>query len=316
MATSGQVIFNMSAGDIVRSAFRKLGVNPAEQALQAFELQDGITALNLLITKIQAKNPHLWATTEGVVFLNLDQSVYALGPAGDNATLSTDFLADEINLAASSGATSLTLKTTVGMLANDYIGIQINNNLRQWARIVSVTSATTLTIDTPLVDDVAVGNSVFTYTKKLNRPLRVLDSRRKTFGQPDEIALTQFSRQQYFDQVNKDQNGIPISWYYSPQLDNGLLYIWQPTSTVNQYLRFTFYTPLEIIVNAANTLYFPSEWQLGFIWALSDLLAPDYNIPAEKKAEIKEEAKLFMQEVEEFDEEMTSINVMPDYTRY
>lgn len=312
MATSGTVLFNMSAGDLVRSAFSKIGVKAAEQELQPFEMQDGLIVLNLLIKSWQAYNAHLWATTEGVVFLNLHQAKYFLGPGGDNATLTTDFISTTLTADAAAAATTLTVESTVGMSVNDFIGVQLSNNVRQWSTVVSISSLTQLTIADPLASATQSSNSIFTYTDKLVRPLRLLAARRKYFDQPSEIDMQEYSEQQYFAQVNKNQNGIPNAYYYKPTLNNGELYIWQPTSSVDQYVLFTFYSPLQDVGTQANTVYFPQEWLQGIIYNIAMLLCEDYNVPASKEEMVTKKAVAFFENVIQFDEEMTSLNIQPD----
>src|SRR6185312_12801509 len=85
MATSGTTTYNRTAGEIVTAAFKKLGVQPAEQPLQAFELRDGLETLNMMIKAFQVPGLHLWTETEAVLFLNPGQAEYALGPQGSQA---------------------------------------------------------------------------------------------------------------------------------------------------------------------------------------------------------------------------------------
>lgn len=316
MATSGVYVLNKTALQMIQDAFELCGQNAAEQPLQPFEIQNGLTALNSFIKTCQAYNSHLWATDEGVLFLNNAQPSFELGSTGDNACFDNDFIPTQTTADTISGATILLVESTLGMLAGDYAGVQINNNLRQWTTIASVDSLTQITLASALLAGTISGNSVFTYTTKIVRPLRVLDARRKTYAQPDEIGLTIFSRQQYFSQVNKAQEGTPISYYYSPELGDGIFYVWQPTSSVNQYLRFTFYRPLQKVTNVTQTLDFPEEWEEGIVWNIASRLSTKFSVPADKKAEIKQQAQEFFENVIQFDEEMTSINILPDFSRY
>lgn len=327
MATSGTVLFNMTVLDIVTAAFKKIGLNPAEQPLQSVELSDGIQALNLLIKFLQAQNAHLWATTEGTLFLNPFQAGYLLGPGGDHAALTESVIEAKTTADLATSATVIPVNSTIGMLAGDQIGIEIDSytyntpngsfssNYRHWTTIVSVDSLTQVTITTGIIGAASSGNSIFSYQTGLVRPLRISDVRRKWFAQPGEIALMIYSRQQYFDQVNKAQPGTPIASYYNPTLVDGRMYVWEPTNNVNQYLKFTFYTPLEDAGTQANTISFPVEWLQGIVWLLASFLSPDYNVPKDKSDMIDGKAEAFITQVKEFDEEMTSLNIQPDNTR-
>ena len=247
MATSGSVSFNLTSLQIINKAVGKIGVKVAEQALQPDEEQDGIDTLNLMIKAWAAQGLHLWAKDEGVLFLDVGKTDYNLGPDGDEATQLDDFIGttttnDEIAL-----ATVIEVPDTTGMVANDNIGIELDSAVRHWTTIVSIVPNVSITITTGIPSASKSGSTVFTFTNLIELPNRVLSCRRKTFSDDNEIPVIKWSRDQYFNQVNKVSQGTVVNCYYSPQLTNGRMYVWQTASNVNDFLRFTFERQLEDI---------------------------------------------------------------------
>ena len=314
MATSGSTDFNLTALEVVESAFSKVGVKAAEQDLEAPQIKDGMRSLNLMMKMWQSQGLHLWAKQEGVLFLDAGKTDYLLGPTGDEATTLDDFIGttttgDEAALAVVIGVTDST-----GMTAADSVGIKLDSGVRHWTTIVSVDSSVQITITTGIPTVAAEGASVFTYTTILERPLRVLSSRRKTYGEDNEIAVNSWSRDEYFNQVNKTSQGTVVNAYYSPQLGNGRYYVWQTASDANQLVRFTYERAFEDVEVNADNLDFPAEWLEPIIYNLAARLTDDYKTPPQRAQNILVKAVALLEDVTQWDEEMESINIQPDFS--
>lgn len=314
MTTSGSVDFTMTARKVINSAFSKIGVKIAEQALQAEEFQDGMDALNLMLKSWQAQGLHLWSKEEGVIFLDVGKTDYLLGPAGDEATTLDDFISTTTTNAEIAAAVVIEVVDTAGMLALDNVGIELDSNIRHWTTIVSVDSPTAITITVGLPSDSKAKSTVFTFTNLINRPLRVLSTRRQTANQDNEISVNMWSRDQYFNQVNKFSQGTVVNSYYSPQLGNGRFYVWQTASNVNDFVRITFERPIQDIDVGDDTLDFPVEWLEAITYNLAARLADDYDAPAQKVQSVSSKAVAFLDDLLGFDEEMESINLSPDFS--
>jgi hypothetical protein len=199
------------------------------------------------------------------------------------------------------------------MLPGDNVGIELDDNTRHWTTIVSVDSSVQITITTGIPSESKSGSTVFTFTNLIERPNRVLSCRRKTFADDNEIPVIKWSRDQYFNQVNKVSQGTVVNCYYSPQLTNGRMYVWQTASNVNDFLRFTFERQLEDITAETDNIDFPPEWLQAVIYNLASLLTDDYSVPPAKQASIERKAEIFLDDILGWDEEMTSLNLSPDF---
>ncbi len=319
MPLSGTVSFNMTARQAAEWTFSLIGVKKMEQPLQAAELQDWLNSANLMLKSWQAQGLHLWKEEEAVLFLNVGQTDYRIGTGGDHCCALDDFIGTTTAAAISAGAVVIPVTSSAGMVAGDKIGIALGNGssgARFWSTILTVDSAIQVTINDALTADADSGNSVYTYTTLLNRPLRILSFRRKIFQQDNEITVSTWSRDQYFNQVNKESQGTVVNAYYSPQLTDGRVYVWQTASQITQLLRFTYEDPIQDIANDTNNLDIPVEWLETFCYNVAARLCDMYDVPAGKVQTVGSKAALFLDNLLGFDQEMTSLNVQPYAENY
>ena len=313
MTTSSTVILELTGLELITKAFQKLGIRAAETPLEDFETQDGVDDLNLMLKSWQQQGLHLWLEEEGILFLDVGKESYLLGPTGDEATTIDDFIATATTAAYVANDTVLAVSDTTGMVAGDNVGVRLDDGTRFWTTLFSVNTAQ-VTLAAGLTSASASGSTIFTYTTIIQRPLRISSSRRKTHGSDNEIEVYSWSRNEYFNQVNKAGTGTVVNAYYSPLLGNGKYYVWQTASSANDYVRFTFERPIEIVTDVAQTLDIPSEWFETIIYNLAARLTDSYTVPAQKKQSIFSLASVLLEASVGWDQEMESLNVSPDFS--
>ncbi len=313
MAISGTSTYTLTAAGIVTEAFSKIGVRAVEQAIQSNEMQDGITALNTLLKTWSTKDLHIWAKKEGVLFLDPGTETYLLSSTGSRTSYLADFISTTTTSAVALGSATIPVTSSTGMAVGDSIGLRVNADTRFWSTILTVDSATQVTMNDNTTAAVASGSSVFTYTTKAERPMRVLSARRKLFGSDNEIPVIRWARQQYYDQVNKGSQGTVIAYYYSPQLDAGEFSVWQQASDVDQFLRLTFYEQLDDITSQTQNVEFPQEWLECLIYNLAVRLGIDYDTPIEKYQKIVGMAGILLEEMEAWGMEQGNLFISPNY---
>lgn len=314
MATSGSIDFSVTALDIVNGAFGKAGVKAAEQALTNDQLSDGMFSLNLMVKAWQGQKLHLWTKTEGVIFLDIGKQEYKLGGStGAQATNLDDFINTTTNTDEMFGATLIGVTSTTGLVVGDNAGILQDDGTRHWSTITVIDPGVSITIATGLVSAAASGKSVFTFTLFIERPVRILSSRRSTVTEDSEIEVFQFSRENYFNQPNKTATGTVVNYYYSPQLDLGRYYVWPTASNADDFIRFTYERTIEDFDVNSDNPDFPIEWAETIIWNLAARISVDYNVPIQKQQLISQNANSFLDAILGFDEEPSSLNVQPEF---
>lgn len=311
MATSGSINFTVSALDIVEKAFSYAGVKEDEQSLQAAERKSGFLSLNLMIKAWQAQRLHLWAKREAVIFLDVGKTDYNLGVSGDEACDFDDFISSSLTADEIATDTVIAVADTTGMLAADNVGIKLDAGTRHWTTIVSVDSSTQITITVGLPSAAASGNSVFTFTNFIERPLRILSVRNSKFSSSSEFEIRQFSRNEYFNQPNKTETGAVVNYYFSPQLDQARFYVWPTAATVDDFLRVTFERNLEDVDVNADNLDFPIEWAETIIFNLAARVSVEYDAPVSKQEKLSVLANSTLDVLLGYDEEPSSLNIQP-----
>ncbi len=305
--------FNLTAAQLVEDALKLNGLLVEDQPLESTALQNGLTSLNLMVKTWQAQGLHLWSKTEGILFIRPGETQYFLGEAGDQATNFDDFIGTELTADALITATTLVVTDTTGMTALDKIGIQLNNGTRQWTTIISVDSPTGLTITDSLLDAADSTNTVFTYTTQIQRPLRILGMRRGNIGSNTEVPVDPFdSRSQYFNQSNKESQGTINQYYYTPELGNGRVYLWQTGQSVNDFIRFTFERPLNDFDDNDDPADFPVEWTETLLYNLSKREGIRGNVPQQRLANIAAEARFLLDQALGFDTDPLFLQVQPE----
>lgn len=212
-------------------------------------------------------------------------------------------------------ATNETTTTSVVILDNttgDFIGIRLDSGTRQWTKIVEVLSSTQVFNADGLTGAAAIDLSVFSFPTLIPRPLRILQVRRETVGDNDEIETNQWSRQEYFAQPDKTSQGEINNWYYSPQLTEGRIYVWQTANNVDQIARFTYIRPIDITTSTADNPDFPAEWFRVLKYNLAVEIAPEYRIPQDRLDRLTFRAESFLDDALGYDREPSSLNIQPN----
>ena len=310
MATSGVSNFNLVRNQIIDMAFGHLNIAAPQENVSPQEYQFAVTLLNALIVNWQIQG-HLWLKKEAILFIQLNQSSYPLGDGTSHVTHLDDYIETELSADEASGQTTLSVTSSAGMTINDHIGIELNNGYLHWSTISGIPTPTSVTIADALTDAADENNVVYTYTNTIPRPLDILSCRRNDQNDID-TPMFHLSHQEYFDLPNKAQAGTPTSWNYDPQLNTGVLRIWQPTQLVTSKVKFTFASPVQNFVTATNDPDFPPEWLLVIGKYLALQLAPRYGKRDNPNIkELAKDAALELMNTMDFDNEDASTYFAP-----
>jgi hypothetical protein len=212
------------------------------------------------------------------------------------------------------GDIALSVASTAGMTAGDFIGIELDDGTRQWTTIDTVNSGVLVTLDAVLNDSAVSGSTVFSYELGIERPMRVLSSRFADRITASETPMNKWSRDEYFNQPDKDTAGGADNWYYSPQLGLGELYIWPIAASVRSVLRFTYIKPAPVYGETNDQLIFPSEFFVPLKWHLAAELGPQYGLPDNRQVILETKAATALEKALGHDSEMASLFMQPDFS--
>jgi len=302
MATSGSIDFSVSRDDIITEALEQMGVLAEGQSPSADQLTSMARTLNMMVKAWQGEGLNLFAVQKLYVYLEKDKNEYSIGAT------TTDHVSTEYNRTTTSAAAAIT-DTTIevssisDMSDGDYIGIKLDDGTMQWTTINGTPSGSTVTLTVGLTDAVTSGVTVFSYTNKANRPMKIAN-----VNVVDSIANSHtpvwiYSRQEYVDLPQKDSDGRVNQIYYDPQVGLGKLYVWPETDTVDNYLTLWVQRTLEDFDAASDDADFPQEWYLALSFNLAALSCTKYGVPRDVRRDIQAVAAEAKKLAESFDAE-------------
>lgn len=143
------------------------------------------------------------------------------------------------------------------------------------------------------------------------RPLKIVEVYIRNTDNTD-ITLMPLTRQEYISISSKTQTGLPTQWYYDPQLDNGVLYIWPlPDSTSAAYtLKVVYQSPIEDMDSSTDDFDCPQEWYEAIKYGLALRLAPVYGLPYNERLLLKREFDDILDLAMNWDTEQESVYFM------
>lgn len=303
MAVSGSKNYAITRANIIEAALRKLGDYDQGESIPGDETNSASLALNLMVKEWVARGIDIWLRDEITLFLQNDTQVYNLGT--DNATNS--YVETTLTGSASTSQTLLTLTSTTGMSANDFIGIKLTDNSIHWDIIASVDSTTQATITTGLASGSASGKKVYAYTTKAGRPTKIESAfRRDNNGLDTSVSI--IGEKEYREQSNKASSGPVIELWYKPTITTGSLYVWpvDGKSDWDKLVMSAHYYPDDFDI-ASDNPQFPIEWGNTLVWNLAAELSAEYGLPEREQGRLWQIAEFKLNELLDYDVENASV---------
>jgi len=323
MATSSSYDHAVTASQIIKDSLLMVNGIGVDEDVDGSTTTDILRLLNHLIKQWHTSGYHRWNKKEFVVPLINGQEEYAVGVASgdDEWTLEDDFANTTLSADAASGAATYTItaKTAAatggGIAASDRIGLELDDGTRQWTTISTLSTLTVTPAATP-TSAAASGNTVFAYTSRGQRPIRIIHARRvpvtgTSLGSSTDME--QLSHEEYFSQPSKTTAGSPVSYYYKPTLTAGTLYVWQPPNDSNWLMKGTAEYPIEDFDATSDNPDFPQEFYLTAVLELAVLIEPQYGTLADSRlVSLERRAAVVKEETLMFDNDDDSMYIQPD----
>lgn len=290
MTTSGTFSFTVVAADIVREMLLNVGAIGEAETPTAQEYNDCLRKLNMLVKQWMGKQDFapglkMWTRQRANLFLGYSKYQYQLGPTGDNWAAGVNGgnfnqLANRTQLttAAVLGANSLQVSAITAMNANDYIGIQYQttngNSDLFWTTISGAPSGTTVNLAGTLPGPAALGNYVYNYTTKGQRPLNIVTSILRDAFQNDtpQNVLTVEDYEMLPSKTQSTYVSDPTAFYYESQIGssttgNGQYYIdVGGAQDVTKHLHIVYLRPVMDLNNPGDNPEYPQQWYRALCW--------------------------------------------------
>jgi len=308
MAVSGSKNYSITGAQIIEAALRKIGDYDQGASVPGEESSDALIALNLMVKEWVARGIDVWLRDEITLFLQPDTQSYALGTANATGT----YVGTTLSAAEASGQTVISVTSSTGMTAADYVGIKMDDDTIHWSTIASVDSSVQITIDDATDDDAASGNQVYTYTTKAGRPVKILYAFRRDVNSFD-TEVKMIGESDYRSQSSKGAEGPPVEAWYQPTLTTGTLYVWPVDGGADwdKLVLIAQYYP-DDFDSTANNPQFPIEWGNTLIWNLAAELASEYGVPEREQGRLWSIAEKKLNELLDYDTENASVEFALD----
>ena len=311
MSRSGSYNFALDRDTIIKRAMQLVNVININQTARGADQAYAVDIFNSMIKLWQAEGIQLWNRKQATLFPAYQDYQYSISNTGDRCANS--YVSTTLSAAEAASQTVLSVTSSTGMTAADAIGIELDDKTRQWTTIVSVDSATQITITTALTGAAASGNTLIAYTNKIaDRPLRILDARVVDLdSNNNSVTMENIGYDEYFNIPVKTSDGRPLNYYYDKLLDSGVLYLYPRPNNVNDLVEFTYHEAIEDVDSSTDSLDFPTEWTLPLIYGLAVELCVAFG-KFEQLPTIKGMADEYKKLVREFDNDEEPFFILPD----
>lgn len=304
--------YSQTVAEIISDSLNLLGVYGQGDIVSTNDYNFCLNIINKMVKAWEGKGIHLWTSVEGAVYFTVGQQYY------DLASVSTDIAGEDPvfnNLTVNAASTLLTVGSTHFIKVGDYIGIQLDNNTLFWTTVATIIDSFTLTTEAGPTSQASAGNSVFSFTTLMDRPLMIIPNSVRYYNQSGvERPIRIKGRSDYMSIPNKDAIGQANQAFYSPHIKDSRMYIWPTAFSVGDCLRFSYVKRIADFVNSTDTPDLPQEWLECITYNLAVRIAPAYGIDTRKlSADLDALASGSLQELELFDSEEGSLNIITNY---
>lgn len=286
--------FSVNRNEIITQAMNDAGVLGVGEQIAPEDLSFCITKLNMLVKQWQgtsdfAPGLKMWSRKRADLFLEMSKSSYALGGTGSEHWVTTgawhtaELLA---SAAAAAGSITVTAAQALAIADNDRIGIILSDQSSHWTTVNGTPIATTVMLDDALPASASVGAAVYSYpaTSVAVRPLSLLSVVLRD-RQDVDMPMAEMLLEEYEAIPTKNDSdtiGTPNSFYYEPQLTNGVLYLNTFPSDVRgfPYLHVVYLSPIADFNASTDTPDYPQNWYRALSAQLAVDIAPGFQVPA------------------------------------
>lgn len=284
-STSGVYTFSVTRDQIIRQAMLDIGALQEGENPTGQEVADCSFKLNMMVKQWMgntdfAPGLKVWTRKRAELFLGNAKYLYNLGQNGDNWADSTTGLAypnlygqTTLTANAAQGATVLNVASVSQFNINDFIGIQVGNDI-YWTSIANI-GANTVTLPTGQgLSDAALANAyVWNYTTKGVRPLVMVSVTLRDIHANDTPIRIFRTVEEYESLPTKtaptniaDPTAVLYESHFKNQNPSGRLYLdVGGAQDVTKHLHCVYLAPTQDLVNPGDAPDYPQQWYRALV---------------------------------------------------
>ena len=284
MATSGSYDYSLTAATIIQDALENIGVVQNGESVDSDDQSVALRTLNMPAkqwqgTADQAQGFKMFLRQIVYMFLQLNQTVYNIGPAAADDHATTTYYTTTLDAAEAAGQTTLSVASTASMANSDQIGIELDSGAIQWTTVSSFVANDTVTIAAVggLTGAAASGNTVFYYTTKAQRLTDIMTAVLRNSDGTD-LPITFFRTVQDYEALpDKSAEGDPYALLVEPLRIKTKITLDYAPQDVTKVIRMVALYPSEDYDATTDDIAYPQEWFAALSWELARRLAPKFE---------------------------------------
>lgn len=310
MPTSNSTNFKMNGAAIMDEALSLAGIMGVGQSVDADIINATRDNLNIMMRHWENTGVRLWGIDRAILFPSYGQELFQVpvvtaGVPSAYACLESDWRQNTLSVAASVGASSVTLTNAVTYLPGDYMGIASDSNGLMWFTVNAVVGqivslyevGTTNAASLPYAasaDAIVAG-----FTTLAWMPLRIIEARRKDISQTEaysvEVPLKIVGKLDYERIPNKGIQSIPIQLYQQQRITWTDVYIWPTTAYSNWAVCYSFERRYDDVDNGVNDVDFPPEAYQALTYGLAARMGRRLRIDLNRQQYLDQWAETYFQ---------------------
>ena len=323
MASTNSYNFVVTRDQLITDAHLHIGAIGEGESPTSSQVTEAARILNMLVKLRAAVGMPAWAMRRGVILPVTDvSSVSTISHiVQEGSYVQTTISADE-----AASQTVLSVTSSTGMTGGDQVGIELTSGSMDWTTIVSVDSATQITITTALTGASASGSRVYAYTAsadRIPRPLRIIHANTLDLDTNTASEIEIMDRETYYSQSNRTSEGDPSALWYDQRLGTevadptsattwyGTVFLWPRFQNGDTVVEFTYQRPFQDFDAASDHPDFPQEFYLPLMLELAALISRKFGYPQDERTMLFTEARAYLKEALESVSPEGSMRVQP-----
>jgi len=145
-------------------------------------------------------------------------------------------------------------------------------------------------------------------------PLKIIQAWRNQSTNSSNVPMNVYTNYNYNLLPTTATSGTPVNLYYQPKASSGVISVWPTPADANTTIYIRYQDAFQDFNASTNDLDFPPYWTEAVIYGLAWRLAPEYGLPPQDRADIKNEALYFKNEALSFGTEEGSLFMQPDWS--
>lgn len=151
-------------------------------------------------------------------------------------------------------------------------------------------------------------------TLNTSAPLKIVQAWRNQGTDSSNVPMNVYTNYNYNLLPSTTTAGTPVNLYYQPKAQTGIISLWPTPLDTSNTIYIRYQDMYQDMTSASDDIDFPPYWTEALIYGLAWRLAPEYGVPTQDRADIKNEALYFKNEALSFGTEEGSLYIQPDWS--